>query len=100
MAGYLGGSSSGYANATLGRNVNSEGWSYLGGGTNGMGYMYNIGGYSTSWYPVVTYLDTPTYTSGEAIVYTMFIRATSNATPCALGNGNCHSPIVLMEVSA
>jgi hypothetical protein len=100
MGGYLASSTQGFANATLGRNVNSEGWSYLGDSTNGMAYVYSQAGASGWWDANVSYLDSPTYTAGEAIVYSLFIKCNTNVTTFAIGNGNSHSPIVLMEVAA
>ena len=100
MGGYAASSTQGFANVTLGRNVNSEGWAYMGDASNGMAYVYSQAGASGWWDANISYLDTPTYTSGESIVYTMFIKCNTNVTTFAIGNGNSHSPIVLMEVAA
>ena len=100
MGGYTASSTQGFANCTLGRNVNSEGWAYMGDSSNGMAYIYSQGG-ASGWYAVaISYLDTPTYTAGEAIEYSVFIKCNSNVSTVAIGNGNSHSPIILMEVAA
>ena len=83
---------------TIGRNVNSEGWSYMGDGTNGMAYIYAS---STHYTAAFSYLDTPTYTSGEAIEYSIFMKVGGGTVSAfSIGNGNAHSPIILMEVAA
>ncbi len=100
MGGYLASSTQGFANCTLGRNVNSEGWAYMGDSSSGMAYIYSQAG-AAGWYAVaISYLDTPTYTAGEAIEYSVFIKCNSNVSTAAIGNGNSHSPIILMEVAA
>ncbi len=100
MGGYLASSTQGFANCTLGRNVNSEGWAYMGDSSNGMAYIYSQAG-ASGWFAVaISYLDTPTYTAGEAIEYSVFIKCNSNVSTTAIGNGNSHSPIILMEVAA
>lgn len=100
MGGYAASSTQGFANVTLGRNVNSEGVSYMGDATAGMAYVYSLAGAAGWWDANISYLDTPTYTAGEAIVYTMYIKCGTNVTTFAIGNGNSHSPIVLMEIAA
>lgn len=100
MGGYTASSTQGFANCTLGRNVNSEGWAYMGDSSNGMAYIYSQAG-ASGWFAVaISYLDTPTYTAGEAIEYSVFIKCNSNVSTTAIGNGNSHSPIILMEVGA
>ena len=100
MGGYTASSTQGFANCTLGRNVNSEGWAYMGDSSNGMAYIYSQAG-ASGWFAVaISYLDTPTYTAGEAIEYSVFIKCNSNVSTTAIGNGNSHSPIILMEVAA
>ena len=100
MGGYTASSTQGFANCTLGRNVNSEGWGYMGDSSNGMAYIYSQAG-ASGWFAVaISYLDTPTYTAGEAIEYSVFIKCNSNVSTVAIGNGNSHSPIILMEVAA
>ena len=100
MGGYAASSTQGFANVTLGRNVNSEGVSYMGDASNGMAYVYSQAGASGWWDANISYLDSPTYTAGESIVYTMYFKCNTNVTTFAIGNGNSHSPIVLMEVAA
>ena len=96
MGGYIAGT--GHAVMTIGRNVNSEGWSYMGDGTNGMAYIYAS---STHYTAAFSYLDTPTYTSGEAIEYSIFMKVGGGTVSAfSIGNGNSHSPIILMEVGA
>ena len=100
MGGYVGGSSGGYGNATVGWKEGSGSWNYLGDGTNGMAYIYNNPGNAGWWDANVSMLHTPSYTLSNTLTYTFFIRCTSNISPIAIGNGNSHSPIVLMEVAA
>tara|TARA_B100000131_G_scaffold309939_1_gene341023 strand:+ start:547 stop:1116 length:570 start_codon:yes stop_codon:yes gene_type:complete len=99
MGGYVGGSSGGYGNATVGWKEGSGSWNYLGDGTNGMAYIYNNPGQAGWWDANVSMLHTPSYTLSNTLTYTFFIRCTSNINPIAIGNGNSHSPIVLMEVA-
>ena len=96
MGGYIAGT--GHSNMTIGRNVNSEGWSYMGDSTNGMAYIYG----STAHYTAAfSYLDSPTYTAGEAIEYSIFMKVGGGTVSAyCIGNGNSHSPIILMEVAA
>ena len=96
MGGYIAGT--GHANMTIGRNVNSEGWSYLGDTTNGMAYIY---GSTTHYTAAFSYLDSPTYTSGESIEYSIFMKVGGGTVSAhCIGNGNSYSPIILMEVAA
>ena len=97
MGGYIAGS--GHGNMTIGRNVNSEGWSYMGDGTNGMAYIY---AHTEDHYTAAfSYLDSPTYTSGEEIEYSIFMKGGGGTVSAyCIGNGNSHSPIILMEVAA
>ena len=100
MGGYLGGSSGGYGNATVGWQENSGSFTYLGDGTNGLAYIYNNPGQAGWWTANVSLLHTPSYTLGSSLKYALFIRATSNVNPIAIGNGNSHSPAVLMEIAS
>ena len=96
MGGYIAGSGTG--NMTIGRNVNSEGWSYMGDSTNGMAYIY---AHTEDHYTAAfSYLDSPTYTSGEAIEYSIFMKVGGTVSAFSIGNSNSHSPIILMEVAA